>query len=124
MEMDVHALRAEVAGIRWHHRIDLGRGIVTPGLDASARKLRRLALPESFRGKSVLDVGTWDGFFSFEAERRGAARVLATNSFVWRGGIATEKANFDLARRVLRSRMEDMDIDVLELSPERVGMFD
>jgi tRNA (mo5U34)-methyltransferase len=72
----------------------------------------------------VLDVGAWDGFFSFEAERRGAARVLATDSFVWRGGIATGKAGFDLARRALKSRVEDMEIDVLDLSPERVGMFD
>ena len=122
--MDTEALRAEVARIRWHHQIDLGRGVVTPGLDNSARKLRRLGLPASLGGKSVLDVGAWDGFFSFEAERRGATRVLATDSFVWRGGIATGKAGFDLARRALASRVEDMDIDVLDLSPARVGMFD
>ena len=31
-------------------------------------------------GKTVLDVGAWDGFFSFEAERRGAARVSARHT--------------------------------------------
>src|SRR5215469_11279321 len=36
-------------------------------------------------GKSVLDIGAWDGWFSFEAERRGAARVLATDHFCWSG---------------------------------------
>jgi tRNA (mo5U34)-methyltransferase len=122
--MDVQALQTEVARIHWHHQIDLGGGVITPGRDNSARKLARLRWPASFRGKSVLDVGAWDGFFSFEAERRGAARVLATDSFVWRGGIPTGQAGFHLARRVLGSRVEDMDIDVLDLSPERVGMFD
>jgi len=122
--MDAQALRREVARIRWHHRIDLGSGIITPGRDNSSRKLKRLGLPETFRGKSVLDVGAWDGFFSFEAERRGAERVLATDSFVWRGGWPTGKAGFELARRALNSRVEDMEIDVLELSPERVGTFD
>jgi tRNA (mo5U34)-methyltransferase len=68
----------------------------------------------------VLDVGSWDGFYAFEAERRGASRVLATDSFAWR----TAKAGFELARRVLDSHVEDMDIDVLELSPDRVGTFD
>src|SRR5207249_7566729 len=49
---------------------------------------------------------------------------LATDSFSWgQGGFAT-KAGFILARKVLNSKVEDMDIDVLDLSPERVGLFD
>jgi tRNA (mo5U34)-methyltransferase len=118
------ALRAEVDSIRWHHSIDLGGGLVTPGGDDSRKKLARLGLPASLAGRTVLDVGAWDGFFSFEAERRGAARVLATDSFVWRGGCPTGKRGFELARRVLGSRVEDLEIDVLDLSPERVGVFD
>jgi len=124
ISMDVRELRAKVAEIDWHHRIDLGHGIVTPGNDNSSRKLRRLGFPDSFSGLSVLDIGAWDGFFSFEAERRGARRVLATDSFVWNGGIRTGKLGFDLARRALHSKVEDMTIDVLDLCPERVGTFD
>ena len=122
--MSGRGLRAEVESIRWHHSIDLGDGITTPGGDDSPKKLGRLGLPASLAGKSVLDVGAWDGFFSFEAERRGASRVLATDSFVWRGGCPTGKRGFELARRVLGSRVEDLEIDVLELSPARVGIFD
>ena len=83
-------LRKQVEAIRWFHRIDLGHGVVTPGLDDTPAKLARLKLPESFAGKSVLDIGAWDGFFSFEAERRGASRVLAVDSFCWTGEISAD----------------------------------
>jgi tRNA (mo5U34)-methyltransferase len=118
-------IQARVAQLRWHHSIDLGHGILTPGQDNSPRKLARLGLPESLAGKTVLDVGAWDGFFSFEAERRGAQRVLATDSYSWNGSHDWgDKRGFNLVREVLGSKVEDMDIDVLDLSPERVGTFD
>jgi len=123
--MTPEELESQVARIKWHHSIDFGNGVVTPGQDNSARKLKRLKLPDSFAGKTVLDVGAWDGFFSFEAERRGASRVLATDSFVWRGAVDwADKSGFDLSKKVLRSRVEEKEIDVLELSPETVGTFD
>src|SRR4029077_17426301 len=34
------------------------------------------------------------------------------------------KAGFALARRALRSNVEDMNVDVMDLSPERVGVYD
>lgn len=104
--------------------MDLGHGIVTPGIERTARKLRRLGLPEDLSGVSVLDIGAWDGFYSFEAERRGASRVLATDLFSWEGDGWGTKRGFELARRVLGSRVEDLDIDVMEISPERTGVFD
>ena len=75
----------------------------------------------------MLDIGAWDGFFSFEAERRGAARVVAADYYAWHGigwGTHQGKAGFTLARECLASRVEDLDIDVMDLSPERVGTFD
>jgi len=115
-------IKARVAQLKWHHSIDLGHGIVTPGQDNSTRKLGRLKLPESFAGKTVLDVGAWDGFFSFEAERRGAKQVLATDSYSWNGSHDWgDKRGFLLAREVLGSKVKDQDIDILDLSPERVG---
>jgi tRNA (mo5U34)-methyltransferase len=103
----------------------LGHGIVTPGQDNSPRKLARLGLPDSLAGKAVLDVGAWDGFFSFEAERRGAARVLATDSYCWDGSHDWgSKRGFELAREALGSKVEDRIIDVLDLAPEKIGLFD
>jgi tRNA (mo5U34)-methyltransferase len=118
------SLRREVAATKWWHTIDLGNGVVTPGIDPTPARLRELQIPDDLTGLTVLDVGAWDGFFSFEAERRGASRVLATDSFCWGGAGWGTKAGFELARRALGSRVEDLDIDPLELSPARVGTFD
>lgn len=122
--MSPDSLRSQAGAIKWYHTIDLGDGVVTSGIDDSALRLSRLELPDTLEGRSVLDIGAWDGFFSFEAERRGAARVLATDSFSWSGGGWGTKAGFELARQALGSRVEDLDIDVMDLSPERVGTFD
>jgi tRNA (mo5U34)-methyltransferase len=117
-------LRSQVEQLRWYHTIDLGRGVVTRGADDTPIRLARLDLPASLAGASVLDIGAWDGFFSFEAERRGAARVVAADYYSWHGGGWGSKAGFELARTALRSKVEDVDIDVMDLSPDRVGTFD
>jgi tRNA (mo5U34)-methyltransferase len=120
-------VRRRVEALRWYHTIDLGQGIVTRGVDDTPLRLARLDLPLSFAGRTVLDVGAWDGFFSFDAERRGASRVVATDHYSWHGlgwGTSDGKAGFKLAREVLGSHVEDVDLDVMELSPERVGTFD
>jgi tRNA (mo5U34)-methyltransferase len=69
----------------WWHSIDLGDGVRTEGRKSAEILRKELAdvdLPD-VRGKSVLDIGAWDGFYSFEAERRGASRVVALDYFVW-----------------------------------------
>jgi tRNA (mo5U34)-methyltransferase len=96
-------------------------------VDNTAERLSRVQLPQNLSGRSVLDVGAWDGFFSFEAERRGAARVVASDYYSWHGtgwGTGQGKAGFELAREALDSGVSDVDVDVLDLSPERVGTFD
>ena len=117
-------LQARVAATRWYHTIDLGNGITTPGVDDSPQRLAKLHLPDSLAGLSVLDIGAWDGFFSFECERRGASRVVAADHFSWHGSGWGTKAGFMLAREVLGSKVEDIDLDVMDLAPERVGTFD
>lgn len=119
--LSTEQLRASVEAIRWYQTIDLGGGLVTKGVDNTPVRCARLALPDSFAGQSVLDIGAWDGFFSFEAERRGACRVLATDYFTWKGFTWGSKAGFELARRALESKVEDLEIDVPDISPETVG---
>ncbi len=72
--------------IRWFHSIDLGDGQPTPGVKSSATleaETAHLELPATLGGMSVLDVGTWDGYFAFEMERRGAASVTALDYYAW-----------------------------------------
>ena len=126
-KLPLEQIRAESEKIIWYHSMDLG-GVRTRGSDNTASQLRRICMPESLDGATILDVGAWDGFYSFEAERRGAKRVLATDHQAWRSaemlGWGTGKAGFELARRALGSRVEDRDIDVYHISPRTVGMFD
>ncbi len=69
----------------WWHSIDLGGGVVTPGSKTPAvldAELARLKLGD-LRGKTVLDIGSYDGYFAFAAERLGAERVVALDHYVW-----------------------------------------
>lgn len=124
--MSGERIAERAARIRWYHRLELPGGVVTPGSTDSRRALERLQLPASLAGKTVLDVGAWDGFYSFECARRGAARVLATDSFAWDGrawdGEASD-AGFRLAREVLgyEGVVDGQLIDAMDLSPEAVG---
>ena len=124
----------------WYHTLDLGNGVVTPGWMDLRPVVARLPWPE-VRGKRCLDVGTYDGFFAFELERRGAAEVVATDisdhsQWDWpramreRGAeflaeVAGEKGRgFEMARSALGSRVVKREISVYELSPAAVGEFD
>ena len=125
--MDKAALQAKVDALRWFHTIDMGHGVVTKGVENSPERLVRIKMPADLSGRSVLDVGAWDGFYSFEAERRGAARVVAADHYAWHGegwGTGLGKAGFELARAALDSRVDDVDIDVMDLSADRLGAFD
>jgi SAM-dependent methyltransferase len=64
----------------WFHTFSLdGAGVYTPGI-ARDHRYRLRAIPEQLTGARVLDVGTFDGFYAFLAERRGAARVVAVDN--------------------------------------------
>jgi len=65
----------------WFHTFALNaaHGLYTPGV-ARDHRYRVPFLPASFAGQRVLDVGTFDGFYAFLAERRGAARVVAVDN--------------------------------------------
>jgi SAM-dependent methyltransferase len=106
----------------WFHTFALnGAGLYTPGI-ARDHRYRLQAIPEDLRGARVLDVGTFDGFYAFLAERRGAARVVAVDNeqyVSWiasRFGIQLEPgAGFGAIARLLHSRVEYRRLDALEL---------
>jgi len=114
-------LPADIEAIKWYHRIELPGGVITPGVNNSKFALSKLKMPTTLAGKSVLDIGAWDGFYSFEAFRRGAKRVLATDSFVWEGEYS--QAGFLLARNALglTNVIEERTIDIMDMTPEIFG---
>lgn len=56
----------------WYHTVDLGGGLVTPGMHDYRSSLGDFHFPEDMSGMNVLDVGSATGFFAFEFEKRGA----------------------------------------------------
>ena len=88
------SLQQEIAGLTGSTSMDLGNGITTPGrvgcLSPEQLEIGRLD------GLTVLDIGAWDGAYSFMAERLGAKRVLATDSVVWSGGGRPEMPDSNL----------------------------
>lgn len=125
--VDQSDLAAQVAAVRWYHRMPLPGGVVTPGVSDAHRVVERLRLPESLAGQTVLDVGAWDGYYSFVCAQRGAKRVLATDSFAWSGDSWGGPDGFLLAREALGldDVVDDQVVDVMELTPDLVdGRFD
>jgi tRNA (mo5U34)-methyltransferase len=101
----------------WYHRIEVAPGLITPGVNNSQLVLRSLNLPADLSGLRVLDIGTRDGFFAFECERRGA-EVTAIDY------MPPEETGFPVACELLGSRVEFVQENVYELSQERYGEFD
>lgn len=95
--------------ITWFHRIKLSNGEYTPGVchhgpDGGTWPTTRFGLPENLTGKTVLDIGSWDGFFSFEAERRGA-KVDAMDAPETEGGNWGATKGFSYAHKDLNSKV-------------------
>lgn len=133
-------LATEVSDLEWYHTIELAPGILTPGWHDARPIVSQIPLAESLAGKRCLDVGTFDGFWAFEMERRGAAEVVAIDildpeKWDWPWGSSADSvaaigkrkaggAGFALAKRELGSNVERLELSVYDLDPEQVGVFD
>ncbi|MDQ3741861.1 MAG: class I SAM-dependent methyltransferase [Actinomycetota bacterium] len=121
----------------WYHTIDLPGQGPTPGyFDTRGAPV---PLPERLDGKRCLDVGTYDGYWAFEMERRGAADVVAIDvldpqRWDWPGDTKPEvvaaiagnrrTGAFEAARDALGSRVRRRDVSVYDISPVALGGFD
>lgn len=114
----------------WYHRIPLPGGLVTPGwapIDANAYQI-----PERLDGKRVLDIGAWDGYWTFEALRRGAREVVAIDDFSdYLGSLKQDDRKawetFDLCRDALgyaEPQCQRGELSIYELSRDKLGEFD
>lgn len=137
-ELDILRIKQQVTKLVWYHTMDLGYGIVTPGIYDHRPYLKLYGIPRDLSGKSALDVGAASGYFSFEMEKRGA-RVTATDLAKWMdhdfGALYRPdqpldvledylQMPFDLAKKVLNSSVEKRKINIYDISPETPGTFD
>ncbi|HON55857.1 MAG TPA: DUF1698 domain-containing protein [bacterium] len=114
----------------WWHKIEVGYGLLTPGHQgginnklATYETLQRIKMPKDLSGKKVLDIGTWDGYFSFEAEKRGAKEILAIDNH-YRLEKNIGSSGFEIAKKILASKVKYKILDVYDISPEKIGYFD
>ncbi len=111
--------RAKLAKTGWWHSFELPDGRVIEGmntLESLKTRVGMFPIPQDLRGKRVLDIGAWDGWFSFEMERRGA-QVVAVD--------CDDSQNFRYLHRELGSKIDYRVMDMYELSPATLGgMFD
>ena len=138
-DVSADQLRDHVAQRQWYHSIELRPGIVTPGWFDTRPVSQELPWPD-LRGRRCLDVGTFDGFWGFEMERRGASEVVAIDildpaEWDWPVGaaeavmlaISARKRGGDgflIASAELDSGVRRRELSVYDLDPETVGTFD
>jgi tRNA (mo5U34)-methyltransferase len=102
----------------WWHSFELADGTKIEGvssLEHQKRRIEAFPIPAALQGKRVLDIGTWDGWFAFEMERRGAD-VVAVDCW--------DNPRFRVIHKLLNSKVDYRCFDMYELTPERIGKFD
>jgi tRNA (mo5U34)-methyltransferase len=135
------SLQRRVDELGWYHSIDVAPGVATRGWWDLRHALPLLPFPD-LRGKRCLDIGTWDGFYAYEMERRGAAEVVAidlpdlTNldyppevafdeSFdPGRTDVQQRSAGFRLLHDLLDSKVEWRGCNVYDVADAELGRFD
>jgi tRNA (mo5U34)-methyltransferase len=130
----------QINAIEWYHTIEIADGWVTNGAFDLRPYLPLYKLPESLAGQRVLDVASFDGFWAFEFERRGAQEVVAMDIENFgsvdyppkiRAAMSPDqlegrrtKEGFELIRQIRNSKVQLQYCNVYDLSPEKLGKFD
>lgn len=117
----------------WYHTLDLP-GFTTHGVFDMRQYVDRYAIPADLTGMRVLEVGTWDGFWAFELEKRGAEVVAIDlddeEALDWPPRRRTPNpdlvrgAGFRIAKELLGSNVERVVCSVYDALPEDLGQFD
>jgi SAM-dependent methyltransferase len=121
--------------IGWYHTLELAPGHTTKGMFDLRDQIQHYGLPDRLDGMRVLDVGTWDGFWAFELERRGAEVVSLDlddeSDLDWPPRRRPDKFSevargdgFRIAKEVYGSKVERVNLSVYHATPEEIGTFD
>jgi tRNA (mo5U34)-methyltransferase len=103
----------------WFQKIEVLPGLYSPGWsDPERDKLPYFGLPKDLTGMRVLDIGCAEGFFTFEAEKRGAREVIGIDSF------PDSIRRFNIVKAARQSNASAFLMNVYDLEPRRLGTFD
>ena len=125
----------------WYHTLEFPDGVVTPGFFDTRAAPDNVQWPAELAGGRCLDVGTYDGFWAFEMERRGAAEVVAIDvdepeAIDWmydqrtsgpadmRKWKAERGSGFLEAAERMSSRAQRVNNSVYDMDPSKQGTFD
>jgi len=143
MDTETPASSDDLAGAldrEWYHTIELAPGVVTPGWFDTRSVVSSLPFPQSLEGKRCLDIATFDGFWAFEMERRGADEVVAIDILdprAWDWPIASPPEviealerrkeggrGFRVASEAINSSVQYRETSIYDLDPDEHGQFD
>ena len=119
----------------WYHALELADDFVTPGWFDLRPFIGHYGLPEDMSGMRALEIGTWDGFWAFEMERRGAEVVALDldheSDLDWpprrrppEWSSERRGDGFRLAKQILGSKVERVEASVYDATPRELGTFD
>jgi tRNA (mo5U34)-methyltransferase len=126
----VREVQRRLGEIDWYHTQELAPGLVTPGMFDLRPYVERYRIPPDLGGMRALDVGTFEGFWAFEFERRGAEVVAIDVDDVleldWPPRLrpaegAPRGEGFELAAAALDSKVRRIGLSVYDATPERLG---
>lgn len=139
--LDPADVQAKLDELLWYHTLDVVPGAVTKGWWDLRHALPLLPIPD-VAGKRCLDIGTWDGFYAFELERRGAAEVVAVDlpdlsGIDWPPEVLADPsfdptlsdeqprpAGFQLVQQLTGSKVAWHGCSIYDLDPAELGTFD
>jgi tRNA (mo5U34)-methyltransferase len=140
MAPQVSSLLERAGRIEWYHTLELAPRVITPGWLDHRPIVEQVPLPRPLTGMRCLDVGTFNGFWAFEMERRGAAEVIGIDVLdphAWEWPADTDEETvailarrvaegdgFELAREALGSSVQRLERSVYDLDERDVGRFD
>ncbi len=132
-------LQRRVDELEWYHTTELAPGVTTPGWFDTRPVVDKVGFPTDLAGKRCLDVGSFDGFWAFTMEQRGATDVMAIDvpdpaNWDWPANTTHEAeeavsrrrpgGGFALVSEVLGSKVERRELSIYDLDPAAVGQFD
>lgn len=133
--MTPEVARDRVQQQAWYHTMEIVPGLVTDGWFDLQPHVASYGLPERMDGMRALDIGTWDGFWAFEMERRGAEVVALDVDHEWEYDFPPRRrpkefpdtyrgTGFELAKEISGSKVERVHCNIYDAKPEHLGTFD